>query len=192
MNKYLIVFLIILIGGCKQKKEEHRINVSQEIENENIEVLPIDSTINLILQLKNPQSFLDFYHPKEKLVYVESLRFGSPLYVFLDRKNVEYLLTYRFEGDVENSISCFEVGFLEDEDFKSESGIHLDLTLDSLILKKGHNYSLSLNNNDTIISYKTDVEHSEFVKRYSMATYIMEYTIRNNKIRKMYFGFEYP
>jgi hypothetical protein len=214
----ILIFFILFCGCNTSTKNENIINGNDSIiapvptidsiyhkktsyECENIR---IDSTINAILVLRDSESVEQFYSNYKNILYNDSIR-DHPIVILTNQSSTQYLLTYKYEGDVVNSFSCFEMGFTKDEnfnnlkqfktkyeDFKSETGIHLNMSLNELISIKGKNYTVEKNGKDTLIVYRTDNTLSSFVKRHYMATYFMEYTIKNDKIHKIYFGFDYP
>jgi len=210
-NKLIIINILwIIFLGCQRNEKVIISNeMSPHIEKhfsllEKSVFIP-DTTINSILELRNPLSLKLFYLDYKNIIYTESIRTGSPIIIFINKNKTQYLLGYKFEGDVRNSLSCFEIGYLKNENFKyikqhktdcekfiTESGIQLGISFSELISLKGKNYTVEKNKTDTLIVYKADKNTSEYVNRHSMASYFMEYFIKADKIEKIYFGFDYP
>ena len=122
---------------------------------------------------------------------------------FLSTSKSEYLLAYQYEGDSKNAFACFEIGYIVDDKtlktqtsthlsenhFQTESGLKLGLSKDSLVMLKGDKYILL--EKDSIVRYSLDMS-SEFVKRYNSPGYFIEAKIRDNRIIRLKYGFEYP
>lgn len=166
-------------------------------------IIKPDTTINKKLFLENYSSLDQFYFAAGNLELIESLR-ESPVVIFTDRLNHQYLLAYQYEGDTKNAFACFEIGFFNKENFAdyryyqtneskftTESGIELNLPIDSLIAIKGTNYLLKGNKEKGTLFYNIE-NNSTFVDRYSMPGYFMKYEIENGVVKKILFGFEYP
>ena len=67
------------------------------------------------------------------------------------------------------------------------------MNFDDIINIKGVNYVTEVNNNITIITYKNeDYNESSFLKRYNMPSYFMEFTLRDNKLIRIKYGFDQP
>lgn len=210
MNKLLYaIILCVSLYSCNQKINNKTILESNDIVRKDIdsikEEVKVDSTINKILLIRDDESIKKFYSDYENLCYIDII--GHPYISFINNNATQYLLAYTYEGDIAYSFSSFEIGYIREKeekqlnsktvrtkykDFETESGIRLGMTLSDLVYVKGSDYTIKYNNSDSIIIFNIDENNSGFVRRYSMATYVMEYTIKKNKIQKIYFGFEYP
>lgn len=170
-----------------------------------INIVP-DTTINKKLFLENYKSLSDFYSNKNSLVLVERLR-ESPVIIFGNKSNKEYLLAYQYEGNTENAFSCFEIGYFEDDknvsletfnqtgenSFQTESGLRLGLSLNDVIRIKGQEYEQQKSGDYIVLNYKIeDYENSLFLKEYNMPGYFIEIRLKDNIVRKITFGFDYP
>lgn len=231
MNNKLIIFSIgiLLLFSCKQQNNQivpisqsdsklnndsllfkitndtsqviSKIKTNQELN----QVLP-DTTINNKLALANYETLPLFYSEYKNIKTIDRIR-ESPVVIFSNKSNTEYLITYQYEGSTQNSFDCFEVGYFDDDkdliktyrlnteelSFKSESNISLGMTLEQLQSIKGSNYDKIEKGNLNILTYRnTNFETSSFLKRYNMPSYFMEFTLKENKIQKMKFGFDYP
>lgn len=159
-----------------------------------------DTLINGILTLHSKNSSERFY-PKitsEQLVHFVR---ESPVYIFSNQDDDEYLLAFQYEGGTENEFSCFEIGYTNDLEkrdekistdhkrFELESGLKLGLSTEELIKIKGENYTKE---DDKIIYRLNDYKSSKFLKRHNMPAYFLECTLKNDRIDKIKFGFDYP
>jgi len=170
-----------------------------------INIVP-DTTINKRLFLENYKSLSNFYSSEKPLVLVERLR-ESPVIIFGNKSNKEYLLAYQYEGNTENAYSCFEIGYFEEDknvslekfnqtdetNFQTESGLRLGLSLEEVIRIKGQEYEQQKSGDYIVLNYKIeDYENSLFLKEYNMPGYFIEIRLKDNIVRKITFGFDYP
>ncbi|GGF30304.1 hypothetical protein [Flavobacterium limi] len=175
------------------------------IENELKEVLP-DSTVNKLLILENNESLQKFYKDYKTISTIDRLR-ESPVVIFISKDKSQYLLAYQYEGNTKNNFSCFEIGYFENEKklnqnssynvedkiFETESKLSLGISLERLIEIKGNSYKTKNDKDESILTYRIDnYEKSSFLKKYNMPGYFMEFRLKNNKITKILFGFDYP
>lgn len=219
--KIFIIIIILALSSCKKENKNPIVindlgnnvknDTSLAIEKENIshmakevtQVAP-DSTINRKLILSDSESLLSFYLNDVKTI--DRIR-ESPVIVFTDINKSQYLIAYQYEGSSKNSFDCFEIGYIKDDKslvkaekhetseskFETESNICLGLDLKKIIEVKGSNYSKIEKENSIIITYRDDdYDNSSFLKRYNMPSYYMEYTIKQDKVVKIKFGFDYP
>ena len=165
-----------------------------------------DSTINGIFVLSNSESAQIFYKDisKTHLQYENSVYnpFGYDFIAFVNKDSSQYLIAFHYDGDVINSYSAFEMGYVtydffkyvkiyyltEFEIFKTESDIYLNMPLDQLLDIKGNNYK----NEDKSIIYYLDIDNSDFVRRYKTHDYYLRCEVDNGKVCKINFGFTYP
>ena len=165
-----------------------------------------DTTINNKIRLENHRSLSTFYLTKTPLSIVERLR-ESPVIIFRNKSDREYLLAYQFEGNTENAYSCFEIGYFEDDEninleksnqtqetyFQTESGLRLGLSLEDVTQIKGQEYEKLQSGHYTVLRYKIDdYESSNFLKKYKFPVYFIEIKLKNNSVTNIKFGFSYP
>lgn len=77
------------------------------------------------------------------------------------------------------------------DDFKTESGLKLGMTLKEITNLKGGDYKTEKKSNEEIARYTIDSEDPK-IKQYEMPSYFMEFYLKGNKVYKIIFGFEYP
>lgn len=165
-----------------------------------------DTTINKKLFLSNDKSLCEFYVDCKSIATIDRIR-ESPVVLFTNQSKTEYLIAYQYEGGIKNAFDCFEIGYLKneqnlnkvnnyktsEENFITETSIGLGTSLEKLKSIKGTNYEETEKENIIILTYrKADFETSSFLKRYNMPSYFMEFTLKENKIEKIKFGFDYP
>lgn len=196
-----IFFLFILTINCQQK-ESHKTTVSKQISQKDFSP---EISINKILKLEDYLSFEKFYPNYKNLKVVYGMR-ETPAILFSNISEKEYLITYQYEGDTKNNFSLFEIGYLKDDiklknytvnkttydNFNTESGLKLGMTLEEITSIKGSNYKVEKKSNEQILRYTIDNPDDPKVKQYEMPPYFMEFYLKNNKLYKIIFGFEYP
>lgn len=179
-----------------------KITVEMRKENLQSEILP-DTTINDKIKLNNYGSIELFTQDYKSVKTIERIR-ESPVAAFVNSNGVEYLLASQYEGNTKNSFSLFEIGYVKDikqkieynkvdeRTFETESGIHLGQSFRDLIQLKGDKYQISVQT-DTVVTYRiNDYKNSQFLKKYNMPGYFLEFRIKNAKICNFKFGFDYP
>jgi len=191
--------LTVKVDTTLTKKD--KIKVIQELN----QIIP-DTTINKKLFLSNYETLPRFYSNYKSIATIDRIR-ESPVVIFASKSKIEYLIAYQYEGSAKNSFDCFEIGYLKSEqnlnkvnayitsenNFKTETDLSLGLTFEGLESIKGSNYEKTEKGNLTILTYRnTDLETSSFLKRYNMPSYFMEFTLKENKVIKIKFGFDYP
>ena len=195
-----LLLLFFLFFSCHQSEKK----IQGKIENETViteNFSKPDFKVNQ-LQLREEGSINNFYPQNVRLL--DNLRY-SPVIAFTDKEKKEYLLAYQYEGDVKNSFSCFEVGYLKDDrklekdvtetkydNFNTESGLKLGMTLEEITNIKGSNYKVEKKSNEQIIRYTIDNPNDPKIKQYEMPPYFMEFYLKDSKLYKIIFGFEYP
>ncbi|SHM44385.1 hypothetical protein SAMN05444484_10653 [Flavobacterium chilense] len=182
-----------------------KLTKNAKVEIELKEVSP-DSTINNLLFLENSESLKRFYSKDKMISTIEKLR-ESPIAVFSNNDKSQYLLAYHYEGNPKDQFSCFEIGYFENDKklmqnlnysidnkiFETESKIGLGISLEKLIKIKGDSYVTKQDKDQLIITYRIDnYDKSSFLKRYNMPGYFMEFTLKDNMVIKILFGFDYP
>jgi hypothetical protein len=212
-----LIFLFLLSCNNNTPKEQiHKVSQvprKDAFENKaNIDLVGIekikdvfpDTSINGKLRLDNQISSKEFYLRIDEVILIEQIR-DSPITLFTNRQGNEYLMAYQYEGGVKNAFSCFEIGYQKDlsgqipnktkeTSFKTESNICLGITLHDVELIKGKNYLKNVINSSTIVvKYGiNDMDLSPFLKRYNMPGYFLELTLKDTKVTKVFFGFDYP
>lgn len=201
-NFVLIVICCVIVACAKtQSKEINLNNQKKEFSvDENLKKVNFspDSTVNKSLVLHNDESSKRFYSDILSLKLIEDLR-ESPVIGFKTKNGKEYLLVYQYEGGIKNAFSCFEIGFVGNDEkdfiftnynqFKTESGVKLGMSMEDLIKIKGKDYKKEENK---IIYQITDLSKSQFLQNYQMPSYFLECTFKNNKMVKIKYGFDYP
>ncbi len=198
MSSFLLLFFVLF--SCQQSEKK----IQEKIENETViteKFSKPDFKINQ-LELREENSLTYFYSQNIRLL--DHLRY-SPVTVFTDKEKKEYLIAYQYEGDVKNSFSCFEVGYLKDDhtlekdvaktkydNFKTESGLKLGVTLEEITNLKGSDFKVEKKSNKQIIRYTIDNPDNPKIKQYEMPPYFMEFYLKDNRLYKIIFGFEYP
>ena len=157
-----------------------------------------DSTVNNILVLGRSESAESFYPYISSEQYITHLR-ESPVIGFSNKDNSEYLLLYQYEGGVRNSFGCFEIGYTNDlqkkvtdidyDKFRTESGLMLGITINELKSIKGSSYT---QDGDKVVYQLTDYSNSSFLRRHNMPSFFIECTLRDDRIIRIKYGFNYP
>ena len=200
-----ILKLLCVTSSCSNKenniKEDTLINVKNINLFKNKTVFIPDTTINNKLMLENYQSAGEFYPAIDKIDLVKLIR-ESPVVIFCNKDQTEYLLAYQYEGDMKNAFSCFEIGYFKEKEFSSgcsitnepyfmtENDIQLGMPVDKLISIKGNSYTIK--QDSTILYQIEDYSSSVYLQRYNMPAYFLECTIKNSKTNKIKFGFVQP
>lgn len=166
-----------------------------------------DSTVNGILILTNRESVQDFYKDISKIHLQDEISsynpFGYTFVAYLNKDSTQYLIAFKFDGDVCNSYSVFEIGNVADDFFKNisdyivtdyqsfhtESGIGPNMPINQLFKIKGDNYCVMKDNS---IIYYLDESNSEFLTKHKMPEYLLKVDADNGIVSKINFGFTYP
>lgn len=174
------------------------------IDEKNIVVIP-DTSINKKLFLENYKSLSNFCSNKKSLPLVEMLR-ESPVVIFGNKSEKQYLLAYQYEGSSLNNYSCFEIGYFEDDidvklekfnkieevDFHTESGLRLGLSFEEVVQIKGGGYKQQKISDYIVLNYRIEDYENSFLKEYNMPGYFIEIKLKNNMVSNIKFGFDYP
>lgn len=228
MNKITDAFILfLLLGSLSDNKKMNIVEEKRELpvaeflkadtvpvhqqenrfvpEKKAVTVIP-DTTINNKLFLENYKSLSNFYSDEKPLILVEGLR-ENPVIIFASKSLKEYLLAYRYEGNIENAYSCFEIGYFEEDrkvklekairvkesKFQTESGLCLGLSLKDVIRIKGEGYEQQKSGDYIVLNYKVeDFENSSFLQQYNMPGYFIKIKLKNNIVTNITFGFDYP
>ncbi|MDF2833919.1 MAG: hypothetical protein K0Q82_3025 [Chryseobacterium indoltheticum] len=202
VNKFCTIFVLFILTINCQQKESHETIVNKEASQK--EFSP-EISINKILKLEDYLSFERFY-PQYNTLKVEYRMRETPAILFSNNSEKEYLITYQYEGDTKNNFSLFEIGYLKDDtklknyvvnktkydNFKTESGLKLGMTLEEITNLKGSDFKVEKKSNEEIIRYTIDNPDDPKIKQYEMPPYFMEFYLKDKKVYKIIFGFEYP
>ena len=180
----IIKLLIILVSvlGCA-KNETYRDNIVPDISVNNIKLSDTTSVVLGYSDLK-----YNVIEGKEELLYV----------IFTNENKTEILKLYLFYGAKRNEFYQAEISPYDKKtisnptkykNFSTESGIKLGISKKDLIKIKGNNFVET----NHILRYEiSDYEKSHFLGKYNLPIYFAEYTFDQDKLSKIYFGFEYP
>jgi hypothetical protein len=113
----------------------------------------------------------------------------------------EYLILFHLDGSNGNSFNEFEIGSLKAKSnafkttafasFSTESGVHLGMTMDSLIAIKGKTFRRTDQKGKVILTYRVTDTHApnNILVRYNMPIYEAQYFFMGNKLIRFVFGF---
>ena len=180
----IIKLLIILVSvlGCA-KNETYRDNIVPDISVNNIKLSDTTAVVLGYSDLK-----YNVIEGKEELPYV----------IFTNENKTEVLKLYLFYGTKRNEFYQAEISPYDKKtisnptkykNFSTESGIKLGISKKNLIKIKGNNF---VETNHVLRYEISDYEKSHFLKKYNLPIYFAEYTFDQDKLSKIYFGFEYP
>ena len=180
----IIKLLIILVSllGCA-KNETYRDNIVPDI---SINDIKLSDTTAVVLGYSDLK--YNVIEGKEELPYV----------IFTNENKTEILKLYLFYGAKRNEFYQAEISPYDKKtisnptkykNFSTESGIKLGISKKDLIKIKGNNFVET----NHILRYEiSDYEKSHFLGKYNLPIYFAEYTFDQDKLSKIYFGFEYP
>ena len=180
----IIKLLIILVSvlGCA-KNETYKDNIVPDISVNNIKLSDTTSVVLGYGDLK-----YNIIEGKEELPYA----------IFTNENKTEILKLYLFYGTKKNEFYQAEISPYDKKivpnptkyaNFSTESGIKLGISKKDLIKIKGNNF---VETNHVLRYEISDYEKSHFLEKYNMPIYFAEYTFDQDKLSKIYFGFEYP
>lgn len=192
-NIYKILGVVLLILSCSKAYTQNSF-------------IP-DTTINSLYLLRDAKSSEVFYPNINAIEMIDRdfvfIKEFSPFIIFSNSDKTKYLFAFQHEGDINYSFSEFEIGYItggiekeensryfitEYDDFKTESNIHLGMTLDDLESIKGKNYTRK----GDIITYLVNDINCEFLRRYNMPEYFLRCEFMDNRVCNIKFGFTYP
>jgi hypothetical protein len=172
------------------------------INNSNKMKLYIDTSINNKYFLRNQYSFS--FANELSASAVERIK-EFPIFCFINNDSTEYFFAFQYEGDVKFQFSGFEIGKtnndilklpnikLNDSLFYTSNGIHLEMTKDALMAVYPDAVLKYSNSGDSTVYCATlNDQTSSFLKRYKMPSYFFKCQIKNSKVSKIVFGFDYP
>lgn len=180
----IIKLLIILVSvlGCA-KNETYRDNIVPDI---SVNDIKLSDTTAVVLGYNNLK--YNIIEGKEELPYA----------IFTNENKTEILKLYLFYGTKRNEFYQVEISPYDKKtvpnptkykNFSTESGIKLGISKKDLIKIKGNNF---VETNHVLRYEISDYEKSRFLEKYNLPIYFAEYTFDQDKLSKIYFGFEYP
>ena len=178
--KLLIILMSVL--GCA-KNETYRDNIVPDI---SINDIKLSDTTAVVLGYSDLK--YNIIEDEEELPYV----------IFTNENKTEILKLYLFYGAKRNEFYQVEISPYNKKtipnptkyaNFSTESGIKLGISKKDLIKIKGNNFTET----NRVLRYEiSDYEKSHFLEKYNLPIYFAEYTFDQDKLSKIYFGFEYP
>ena len=180
----IIKLLIILVSvlGCA-KNETYKDNIVPDI---SVDDIKLSDTTAVVLGYSDLK--YNVIEDKEVLPYA----------IFTNENKTEILKLYLFYGTKRNEFYQVEISPYDKKtvpnptkykNFSTESGIKLGISKKDLIKIKGNNF-VEINH---VLRYEiSDYEKSHFLGKYNLPIYFAEYTFDQDKLCKIYFGFEYP
>ena len=179
----IIKLLIILVSvlGCA-KNETYKDNIVPDI---SVDDIKLSDTTAVVLGYSDLK--YNVIEDKEVLPYA----------IFTNENKTEILKLYLFYGTKRNEFYQVEISPYDKKtvpnptkykNFSTESGIKLGISKKDLIKIKGNNF-VEINH---VLRYEiSDYEKSHFLGKYNLPIYFAEYTFDQDKLCKIYFGFEY-
>lgn len=198
-----IILITFFLYSCNERKGKSQIESITKVKNIYVDTITLkpDLTVNG-LALLDDTSMQKI--TKKKIVIKEGIR-EAPVVIFLNKRNTQYLVASQYEGDVANYFSLFEIGYLKDElsldsigfkiqidDFTTESGLKLGMTMEELLKIKGKEYSINQDGENITICYAINNPNDPLLKLARLPGYFIRVFLKNNVIYKIIFGFEYP
>ena len=180
----IIKMLIILVSwlGCA-KNETYRDNIVSDI---SVNDIKLSDTTAVVLGYSDLK--YNVIEGKEALPYA----------IFTNENKTEILKLYLFYGTKRNEFYQAEISPYDKrtisnptkyKNFSTESGIKLGISKKDLIKIKGNNFTET----NHVLRYEiSEYEKSHFLEKYNLPIYFAEYTFDQDKLSKIYFGFEYP
>ena len=180
----IIKLLIILVSllDCA-KNETYRENIVPDI---SVNDIKLSDTAAVVLGYSDLK--YNVIEDKEALPYA----------IFTNENKTEILKLYLFYGTKRNEFYQAEISAYDKKavpnptkyaNFFTESGIKLGISKKDLIKIKGNNF---VETNHVLRYEISDYEKSHFLEKYNLPIYFAEYTFDQDKLCKIYFGFEYP
>ena len=180
----IIKLLIILVSllDCV-KNETYRDNIVPDI---SVNDIKLSDTTAVVLGYSDLK--YNIIEDEEELPYV----------IFTNENKTEILKLYLFYGTKRNEFYQAEISPYDKKtipnptkykNFSTESGIKLGISKKDLIKIKGNNF---VETNHVLRYEISDYEKFRFLEKYNLPIYFAEYTFDQDKLSKIYFGFEYP
>lgn len=207
----IIISIILLLSNINYPFKNynevcHGIMSNSVIDNFDDIIFIPDTTVNEKLYLNNYNSIMSFY-PCIDSLYLHLEQDVYAFCLFANISHTQYLKAFIYEGSLKNEFSLFEIGYLNHENifsngqihdtkyssFKTESGLSLGMDFESVLSVKGNEYDLQKRDKDSLIIYRIEADDiSGFCKKYNMPSYSLCLTIKNSKVNKIVYGFDYP
>ena len=180
----IIKLLIILVSllDCA-KNETYKENIVSDI---SVNDIKLSDTTAVVLGYSDLK--YNIIEDKEVLPYA----------IFTNENKTEILKLYLFYGAKRNEFYQVEISPYDKKtisnptkykNFSTESGIKLGISKKDLVKIKGNNFTET----NHVLRYEiSDYEKSHFLEKYNLPIYFAEYTFDQDKLSKIYFGFEYP
>ncbi len=171
-----------------------------------------DTTINGVCIIANSSSTKEFSPTIDSSMLHEGVAYFNmkytPLYIYYNTDQTQYLLAYLHEGGVRYAFNEFQIGHttqkLREElegrfiqtayrSFYTESSLALGMSLEEVEAIKGKNYSREGNAIKYVIKDTDSIldENSHpFLLRYNYIAYYMIVEFTNSKVSLIKFGFE--
>jgi len=158
----------------------------------------MDTTVNNTLKLLDPASIRQSIGDQRKNLIEDERATRIQL---TNKTHTEYVILYHLDGSNGNSFNEFELGTLkvktrgfkttEFASFSTESGVHVGMSLDSLVAIKGKKFKRTAAKGNVSLNYRLTDKHmaGNLLTRYNMPVYKAEYVFRDNKLIKFTFGF---
>ncbi|KIC62708.1 hypothetical protein [Chryseobacterium taiwanense] len=216
-NILMIIFTLLLLTSCNKLQKETvgesertefvpepdqaerlKYEAIEKLKKSNCVFSESDTSISGII-LRNSESATKIVGSENSIDKFDQYRFYSKL-------GNETLTLTQYPGDSKNQISIIEVeksdktndGFkkLNFDSFKTEKGIKLGLTKKQIVEKLGNCYAPIDSTKDYIELYyvieQPKDSKSKILENNNMPKYFASYKLRNDKLEKFEFGFEYP
>jgi hypothetical protein len=151
------------------------------------------------LELANPESILKHIGDLKDLMNEGE---GLPYLVLTNKSKKIKLTLISFPGSSYNDIYQFVIEYntdakkikaISDNNFITESNLKLGIKKSELLKIKGDSYTISEEGGFEVLTYKiSDYNSSQFLKKYNLPGYFMEFNLKEDKVVKIKFGFDYP
>lgn len=216
LKKMRIIYLMLLVlffTDCNNKKvssnlytkQDYQVSIIDTVEAIHYDTLSDKSIVEFkpdikinSLELANPESILKNIGDLKSLIIEDE---NLPHVSFTSQNKKEKLTLIIFPGSGYNDVYQFvieendkkETHKLNYINFITESGLKLGISKEEIIKLKGEQFNLKQSDNNTLISYTLDnYNNSKFLQQYNMPSYFMEFTLKEDKVIKIKFGFDYP
>ncbi len=210
MKYYLLIFCLSILGSCqfhkdKQSPQREMLPDPELLEHdgysaENISFKP-DTSVNMI-SLRNNEN-IEKYLGKDIMTKLNK-ETDIPSVEVLTKDYKQCLTLSFYPGNAKNEFSEFTISnfkergksnqiIINENEFITESGIKLNMTLGNFKTIKGEPDTIEVVNGNLLYKYEiSDMKKSDFLKRYAIPGYYAEYLFVNGYLVEFKFGFEYP
>jgi hypothetical protein len=203
---------LFFAGSCKNFNSTNAFEIiSKDSLNQATDSFPNDgSDINNIgnfipdvkvnnLELSNPESIITNVGDLQYLMTEDA---GLPHFSLTNNGGIVKLSLISFPGSGYNDIYQFILEYnsgLEKlksanySNFITESNLQLGISKSDVLKIKGNSYRVEKKDNLEILTYRiTNYNSSPFLKKYNLPCYFMEFELKDDKVMKIKFGFDYP